>query len=264
MRRSARIAASLLTLGLVVASCGGGDSSDGGESADVETIKMGALTVCTDAPYPPFEFEDETTGEWTGFDMDLMRAIADDIGGLELEVTVQPFDGIWLAPAAGTCDIVASAMTKLPEREENALFSDTYYTADQSLLVLKDNAETYSSLESLAGKTIGVQAGTTGESFANDNTPEGATIKAFDEAAALFLALASGDIDAILQDRPVNAERAAEDETMVMSAILSTGEEYGFAVAMDNTALMDAVNDALKALRDSGEYDTIYSKYFKG
>lgn len=265
MHRSARIAAPFLALGLALAACGGSDDTSGSnEGSDITTIKSGTLTVCTDAPYEPFEFQDEGTGEWTGFDMDLIRAVADEIDGLSLEVTVQPFDGIWLAPAAGTCDIVASAMTKTPEREANALFSDTYFTADQSLLVLKENESTYDSLETLAGKTIGVQAGTTGEGFANDNKPEGATIKSFDEAAALFLALASGDIDAVLQDRPVNAKRAGEDPTMVMSAILSTGEEYGFAVAKDNTSLMDAVNDALKALRDSGEYDTIYSKYFAG
>ena len=72
-------------------------------------ISDGELTVCTDAPYEPFEFQDED-GTWTGFDMDIMRILAGNMD-VELTVKVVPFDGIWLLPAAGECDVVASAMT---------------------------------------------------------------------------------------------------------------------------------------------------------
>lgn len=111
------------------------------EESDAEEFSLvtsGTLTICTDAPYEPFEFEDED-GEWTGFDMDLMREIANRLG-LEMAVSVQPFEGIWLAPAAGNCDIVASAMTITEERSENALFSDGYFEADQSLLIRAEDA----------------------------------------------------------------------------------------------------------------------------
>lgn len=268
MRRLRRRIPALLAilLAVVLAACAGETTTTTGgtaEPAAFTTITDGALTVCTDAPYPPFEMQAED-GTWTGFDMDLLGAIAANLG-LELAVTVQPFDGIWLAPAAGTCDIVASAVTITPERAEQALFSDGYFDADQSLLVREGDAATYPDLESLAGKTIAVQTGTTGEQYAEEHTPEGATLRSFDEPAAMFLALQSGDVDAILQDFPVNAERATQEpDAFELTATFPTGEQYGFVTSPDNADLMTAVNAELAALREDGTYDEIFGTYFGG
>jgi polar amino acid transport system substrate-binding protein len=257
--------AAIAALSLVVTACGGSsDSSDtttaGGGA--LELVKAGALTVCSDAPYEPFEFQAED-GTWTGFDMDVMRKIAES-NELELEVTVQPFDGIWLAPAAGKCDVVASAMTITEERTQAADFTDSYFDAFQSLLVRKADAETYTSLESLKGKTIAVQTGTTGESYAKANATE-SKIQSFDEASAMFLALESNQVDAVLQDYLINKERADKQGTSAVSAKFEeTPEQYGFAVEKGNSALLQILNKGIKDLRDSGEYDTIYNKYFIG
>lgn len=264
----AAFAAITLTAGL--AACGdddGGSSSDttaAGGSGDTQELTFdvvndGQLTVCTDAPYPPFEFEDES-GNWTGFDMDIMRAFAETYA-LELNVSVQPFDGIWLKPAAGDCDIVASAMTITDERAENALFSDPYYNAAQSLMVRSDDAETYTDLESLDGKTIAVQAGTTGAVYAEENAT-GSTIQEFDDPAAMFLALDSNQVDAILQDLPVNVERVKEMGTTTVTATFETDENYGFAAALENTALIEALNAVLAEMQADGRYDALYSTYF--
>ena len=294
MRRISRIAAPALALGLILAACGDDNSSStdettaaaeatatadttatatedttaadaAGDAIDVASlglIEEGKLTVCTDAPYPPFEYQDETTNEWTGFDMDVVREIAAGIGeGLELSVTVQPFDGIWLAPKAGTCDMVASAMTITDERKANALFTDGYFDADQSLLVRADDKDALTSLEALAGKTIAVQTGTTGETYAQENAKD-STLKSFDEPAAMFLALEGKQVDAILQDLPVNAERALKDDKTALTATFPTGEQYGFAVSQDNTALGDALNAGIAELKANGKYDEIYAKYF--
>ncbi len=294
MRRISRIAAPVLALGLILAACGDDNSSStdettaaaeetatadttaaatedttaadaAGDAIDVASLGLiedGKLTVCTDAPYPPFEFQDETTNEWTGFDMDVVREIAAGIGeGLELSVTVQPFDGIWLAPKAGTCDMVASAMTITEERKANALFTDGYFDADQSLLVRADEKDALTSLEALAGKTIAVQTGTTGETYAQENAKD-STLKSFDEPAAMFLALEGKQVDAILQDLPVNAERALKDDKTALTATFPTGEQYGFAVSQDNTALGDALNAGIAELKANGKYDEIYAKYF--
>jgi polar amino acid transport system substrate-binding protein len=265
MARKTRVFAAIAALSLVVAACGGSsDSSDtttagGGE---LELVKAGALTVCSDAPYEPFEFQAED-GTWTGFDMDIMRKIAES-NDLELEVTVQPFDGIWLAPAAGKCDVVASSMTITEERTQAADFTDSYFNAFQSLLVRKADAETYTTLESLKGKTIAVQTGTTGESYAKENATE-SKIQSFDEASAMFLALESNQVDAVLQDYLINKERADKQGTSAVSAKFEESpEEYGFAVEKGNTALLQILNKGIKDLRDSGDYDTIYNKYFIG
>lgn len=287
MRRIQRLAIPVVALSLFLVACGS-DSDTASDETTVDTsaevitddtmvddsasakiditalglIKEGAITVCTDAPYEPFEFQDEATKEWTGFDMDLMKAIATNIGGLSLEVTVQPFDGIWLAPKAKTCDLVASAMTITEERAANALFSDPYFDADQSLLVRAEDKATLVDLASLAGKTIAVQTGTTGETYAKENAKD-STLKSFDEPAAMFLALEGKQVDAILQDLPVNGARQVKEPTkFALTATFTTGEQYGFALAQDNTTLAEAVNSGLAAAKDSGEYDTIFAKYF--
>lgn len=266
MARYSRVLASVAALTLIVSACGGSDSSSDttvASGGELELVKAGSLTVCSDAPYEPFEFQDEN-GEWTGFDMDVVRAIAED-NGLELEVSVQPFDGIWLAPAAGKCDMVASSMTITEEREAAADFTQSYFDAFQSLLVRKDDAAKYNSLDALAGKTIAVQTGTTGESFANANKPEGATIQSFDEASAMFLALESGQVDAVLQDYLINKERADKQGTSAVSVKFEdTPEQYGFAVKTGDKALLDILNKGIDDLKASGQYKTIYDKYFIG
>ena len=286
MRRIQRLGIPAVALGLLLAACGSSNSSskdtvadtvanmgttdtmlDNGASAKIDPtalglIKDGAITVCTDAPYEPFEFQDATTKEWTGFDMDLMKVIATNIGGLSLNVTVQPFDGIWLAPKAKTCDLVASAMTITADRSANALFSEPYFDADQSLLVRIADKATLVDLASLKGKTIAVQTGTTGETYAKENAKD-STLKSFDEPAAMFLALEGKQVDAILQDLPVNGARQVKEPTkFALTATFATGEQYGFALAQDNTTLASAINSGLKAAKDSGEYDTIFAKYF--
>jgi polar amino acid transport system substrate-binding protein len=265
MARKTRVFAAIAALSLVVTACGGSSDSSDTTTADggaLELVKDGALTVCSDAPYEPFEFQAED-GTWTGFDMDIMRKIAES-NDLELEVSVQPFDGIWLAPAAGKCDVVASSMTITEERTQAADFTDTYFDAFQSLLVRKADAETYTTLESLKGKTIAVQTGTTGESYANANAT-GSKIQSFDEASAMFLALESNQVDAVLQDYLINKERADKQGTSAVSAKFEESpEEYGFAVEKGNTALLQILNKGIKDLRDSGDYDTIYNKYFIG
>jgi ABC-type amino acid transport substrate-binding protein len=232
-----------------------------GEVPAFETIQAGVLTVCTDAPYPPFEFEEG--GEWTGFDMELLKAIIEPLD-LELAVTVQPFDGIWLAPAAGTCDLVASAMTITEERQAEALFSDPYFDADQSLMIRTEDEDRYASLDDLGGARIGVQTGTTGAAYAREHAPEGAEVVEFDEAAAMFLALQSGDVDALLQDFPVNLDRANQGDEFVVTEQFPTGEQYGFATAPENTALIDAINQRLAEMRDDGTYDAIFEEWFPG
>ena len=223
-------------------------------------VSDGELTVCTDAPYEPFEFQDDD-GNWAGFDMDIMRDISGRMG-VGLSVKVVPFDGIWLLPAAGECDVVASAMTITEERAKSALFTDPYFDADQSLLVRSSDADKFGTLSSLSDSRIAVQTGTTGEMYAQDNKPMGATIVSYDEPAAMFLALQSGEVDAILQDLPVNGDRQRNNPTFTMTEVFPTGEQYGFAVSLDNKPLAQTINDIMEEMKMDGVYDMIYGAYF--
>ena len=233
-------------------------------SADLGLIEEGTLTVCSEVPYEPFEFEDpDAPGEYTGYDIDLMRAMADGLG-LVLAVKESDFGAIesGVALAAGECDVVASSITITEKRAERIAFTQPYFDADQSLLIRADDADTYESLEDLAGETIGVQADTTGADYAAENAPAGTEIREFEGADAMFLALSAGEVEALLQDFPVNAYRAAQDPTFAVTETFPTGEEYGFGVEKGNTALLDALNDQLDALHESGEFDRIFAQYF--
>lgn len=274
----------LLALGLVASACGdddddassddttetteGSDDTTDGSTEDTEmtvefeTVTDGTLTICSDIPYSPFEFEDEDNpGEFTGFDVELVDAVAADLG-LETEWKVSAFDTILASVAAGDCDMVASAMTITEERQEQANFSVPYYNSQQSLLVNADDAETYATLADLGGQTIGVQAGTTGQEYAEENLPEGATVKAYEGGEDLFLPLQSGELAAVLQDLPVNGYRAAQDDTFVVTESLGTEEQYGFAFSQDNEALLEAFDGVLTAFFDDGTYDGIFSDWF--
>jgi ABC-type amino acid transport substrate-binding protein len=254
MKRTIHLLVAVLAFALVATACGGGD-----DAGDLNLVTAGTLTICVDAPYPPMEFE--LNGEYTGFDVELMRAIADDLG-LDLAVNNTGFDPITsgLAMEAGDCDIAASSITITEDREKNIDFSDPYFTADQSLLVTK--ASGLSSLADLAGHNIGVQTGTTGEIYANENNP-GAEIISFENPGDLFTALAAGQIDGVLQDIIPNADAALNDDTVQIVETFPTAEQYGFATKEEGAEdVLAAVNKSLKKLRDNGTYDSIYADWF--
>ena len=252
MKRFTTLLLLVLALSLVAAACSSGD--------DTALVADGKLTVCSEVPYVPFEFELESgPAGYSGFDIELMNAIAGEMD-LELVVANTPFDGIWLQPAAGACDVVASAMTITADRAENALFSDPYFNSAQSLMVTVDNSGMM--LADTDGMNIGVQVGTTGELYATENKPGGAELVSFDEGAALLLALESGSVDAILQDLPVNGYRAAQDANFVISETYDTEEQYGFGMALENEGLAGQINDALQALKDNGTYGDLHEEYF--
>jgi polar amino acid transport system substrate-binding protein len=256
MKRLRAILLLALVIAVVATACGG----SGGASGDLNLVKAGTLTVCSEIPYEPFEFEQN--GAYVGFDVDVMQAIADQLG-LPMEFVATGFDAITsgAAMAANQCDIAASAITITPEREQNIDFSDPYYNAAQSLLVKKDSG--IKTLADFAGKRLGVQSGTTGEAYAQENAPATAELVGFEAGGELFVALEAGDIEGILQDLPVNADRAKNDSTVEVIEQYDTGENYGFAVQeTGKEALLTQVNDALKTIRDNGTYDTIYQKWF--
>jgi polar amino acid transport system substrate-binding protein len=149
-------------------------------------------------------------------------------------------------------------MTITPEREENLAFSDGYYDSEQSLLV--PAGSDIAGIDDLDGVKVGVQQGTTGKTYAEENAT-GAEIVSFPSDAEMFQAIQAGQVDALLQDLPVNLDHTSDDEFEVVETY-STDEQYGFAMSKDDTALVEAVDEQLQGLRDDGTYDTIYNSYF--
>lgn len=242
---------------------GDGNGDDGEAAADLNLVSEGTLTVCSEVPYEPFEVEDpDAPSGYSGFDIDMMQEIADR-NGLDLVVINTGFEGLTSGAemAAGTCDVAASAITITEERAANVDFTEPYYSAIQSLLVPVDSD--ISSIDDLVeGVTVGVQSGTTGADYAEANVP-GAEIRAYEGGGDLFTALEAGQINVILQDEPVNANRADQDDTVEVIETYDTGEDYGFAMVQDREdGLVALLNDTLDELRADGTYDEIFDSYF--
>jgi polar amino acid transport system substrate-binding protein len=248
---------------LALTACGSDDSTSegsdgGGETASLPVVSEGSLTVCSDIPYPPFEVQED--GEYTGFDLDLMGEIASGLD-LELEVKDTGFDALQsgLTLNSNQCDVAASAMTITDEREENLDFTDPYYDSEQSLLVPEDSD--IASIDDLGGKKVGVQQGTTGKNYTEENAPSDTEVVSFPSDGEMYQAIKAGQVDALLQDLPVNVEHEREGGFTIVEQY-DTGEQYGFAVKQDNTEVLDAINEQLAEIRDNGTYQEIYDQYF--
>ncbi len=258
MTRTLRTITLLAAFTLVLAACG----DDGETAGEFDLVTEGTLTVCTDVPYAPMEFEDASApGGYTGFDIELMRAIAVDLG-LDLAVVTPGWENITsgAAMAAGNCDVAAASITILPERAENVTFSDPYFSGDQSLLVKADSG--ISSAADLAGLAVAVQTNTTGSFWAEDNLTD-VEIIYFEDAAGPYLALDSGQVAGVITDIVANQAVADEDETVMIAETFTTDEEYGFAFQKEGVEdLVAAVNATLSKFRDDGTYDSIFSDWF--
>ena len=252
-----------LGLALALTACGsddsGTDSGSEGESS-LSTVSSGTLTVCSDVPYPPFEdFDESSESGFKGFDIDIVQAIAD---GLELELAVKDssFDALQSGQAlnAGQCDMAASAMTITEERKAALDFSEGYYDSQQSLLV--PEGSDIASIDDLDGVKVGVQQGTTGKAYAEENAT-GAELVSFPSDAEMFQAIKAGQVDALLQDLPVNINHQDAGGFSVVETY-STDESYGLAMKKGSTELVDAVNEQLAEMREDGSYQEIYDTYF--
>jgi polar amino acid transport system substrate-binding protein len=223
-------------------------------------IEEGSLTVCTHLPYKPFQHTEG--GEVVGFDVDMMDLVAEELG-VEQKIFDTPFEGIQSGQAlnTGKCDVAAAGMTITEERARVIDFSDPYFNATQALLVKSDSG--ISDLDDLSGKTLGVQEGTTGEIYAQENVPDDVDMRSFEDLALLQTAVKTGQVDAGVNDNGVLYDYVQNNPDLEVAAEFDTGEEYGFAVKKDdNDELLEVINDAIDRAQEDGTYDEIYKKWF--
>jgi polar amino acid transport system substrate-binding protein len=265
MLKGRKLVSILLALALVVglfglAGCGTPQTTPPAEepAATYTLVTPGVLTVGSDTSFPPFESMAGDVAE--GFDVDLMAAIATEMG-IESKFQTEGFDTlIPTLVAGGKFDVIASGMTITDERKQEIDFSDPYIDSNQSIAVRKDFQFTDES--SLAGKKVGAQAGTTGLDWAKENIKD-AQIVEFKTATDALAALQASNVDAVVNDLPVTAALVKDPaKGLVIAKEVPTGEQYGFGVSKENPELLKAINDALAQLKTSGEYDTIYEKWF--
>ena len=238
-------------------------TSAGAAAAAVKTATAGRLVVCSDIPYAPFEYyTNGADGAVTGIDVDILNGIAGTIG-LTTEYVKTPFDGIFAALKSGSCDMIASSVSITPERKQANDFTNGYFKIQQTILVRSADAA-LNDLPALKGKTVGAQAGTTGSTFATAGaSANGYAVKDFQGADDLVTALKAGQVDAVIQDSPINGYAATKSsgELVVSKIFDGEGEEYGFVVPKDNPGLTAALNTGLDTIRADGSYKSILTKY---
>lgn len=234
-------------------------SSAATDETELVLVNDGKLTIAASLDFPPFE--NLEGDEAVGFEVDLMKAIAEQ---MNLEAEYLPstkFDTIIpLITAGGTADVGVSGFTVTEERKQEIDFTDVLIDSNQGVVVMPNSGIT--SIDDLDGKTILTQSGTTGYDWAVENIPN-ANVVALDEMTAVFAALQSGQGEAIVADLPVVQYyvNTAYTDMEIMEEI-PTGEQYAIVVSKDNPALTEQLNAALAELKANGTYDEIYAKWF--
>ena len=236
---------------------------DSATETGLRTKVAGTLTVCSDIPYAPFEYyANGADGDVIGIDADIVNAVAAELS-LTADFIKTPFDGIFSSLAAGNCDMIASSVSITDERKLANDFSTGYFKIQQTILV-RSADESLNDLPALKGKTVGAQAATTGADFATSAADaNGYTVKEFQGADEMIAALKAGQVDAVIQDSPINGYAATKsDGELVITKVFDGGdEEYGFVVPKDNPPLTAALDAGLAGLKASGKYKEILTKY---
>jgi polar amino acid transport system substrate-binding protein len=269
------IAGVLAVLAIVAAACGSnepasntspgasGTGATGSPSPTFSTLKEGVLQVGSCLDYPPFETV--KNGVEQGFDIDITEEIASRLG-LQVEWIKADFDTIFTAVAGGQFDMVAAASTITPEREQTVDFSDGYFNALLALTVNTQSTPDITSTDQLgSGDTVGVQKGTTGKDWAEQNLqPQGVAIKAFTSATDAFRDLEGGDITGVINDDSSSAAIVKDLPSLKLVQSIDAKQLYGLAFSPDNPGLRDAVNAALADMIADGAYLTIFHKWIPG
>lgn len=259
----------LLTLILIVGACVQQDGENEGGEGGGETEATvgngedeGVYMVGIDTSYPPFEFQKD--GEYQGIDVELIKAIAEDQG---FKIELRPMDFVGIIPALeeGELDLAIAGMSITDERKGVLDFSEPYFDAGLALVTAKDNSD-IGSLEDLEGKVIAVKSGTTGSKFVGENQAEfGYRIAYFEDSPSMFLEVANGHAQALVEDYPVIGYAiTTRDLEMKTVGERLTDEKYGIAVLKgQQDELLGQINEGLKNLQENGTYDEIMKKYIE-
>lgn len=254
MRIGIALVVALATAG-IAAGCG---DDDGGGGNELGLITEGTLFIGVDTPYPPFE--QGQPPNVTGYDIDVLNTIADNLG-LEVKYQDTGFATIFRDVAAGQFDTAAAASTIKPGREKQVDFTDPYYASATALVVAEGSD--IATVDDLSGKIVGTQDGTIQEDYANEET-DASEVRAFPEGTNALSSLLTGAVDAALIDEAVAVDALEKQGGMEIAESFAaiTPDLFGFAIAPDNDALREAMNEQLAAMKEDGTLAELYRKTF--
>ncbi len=268
------IVAAALSFSLVACGNAGSDASSSTEATNSESQasegtqaegddslakiqEKGELVMATSPDYPPYEFKiiEDGKEKIVGFDIAIAEEIAKDMG-VKLRISEMDFNGLLPALNANKADIVMAGMTPDEERSKAVNFSEIYYLAEQGIMVSAENKDSLNTLESFAGKKIGVQKGSVQEKIAMEQMPD-AKIVSLVKLPNIILELKSGNIDAAIVELPVANGYVKQYPELAISDAKVKDETGGSAIAIKkgNDALTEQINSTIKRLQEEGSID---------
>lgn len=279
-----RIAATFLTSALFVSACSSGGSSvgssgeatssSGAETTTTEEVQLtqsgsladsvqeaGVVRIGVRNDNPPMSFIDDG-GDWIGFDLDLAKAVAAELG---VDVELVAVDGTTRISflEGGQVDMSVASMNHTRDREEAIDFSITYFWDNQSFLVRTDS---YSSIDELFGQTVAANAGSSvidsWNSYVAEAGGEASEIVEFDDKLAAMEALRSGAVEGYSEDNITLLSLAAGDPELTLLPGGHNPVQFGIGVPENDSEWRDDVNLALQEVWKSGEFETLYNKWF--
>jgi cystine transport system substrate-binding protein len=243
-----------LAAALLLTSCSGGsdDGASGGGDGDV-------LRVATEGTYAPFSFNDPDTDELTGYDVEVARAVGEELG-MEVEFSETTFDSIFAGLEADRYDVIANQVTINPEREESYLFS-TPYTVSSGVVITRADDDSVTSLADVAGLT---SAQSLTSSFSEVATEAGATIETVEGFTQAITLLKQGRVDVTINDSLAFLEyqKTTGDDEVKIAAEIDEPSEQALVFRQDSADLQSRVDDALESLRADGTLAEISERYF--
>ncbi|MED3790457.1 transporter substrate-binding domain-containing protein [Peribacillus frigoritolerans] len=264
---------SLLSLLAVIllAGCGGGNDSEKAEEGGGKGKEKDVLAQVKEKDKIVFGVKNDTrlfglknpsTGEVEGFDIDIAKALAEEILGDENKVEFKEVTSKTRMALLnnGDIDAIVATMTITEDRKKEVDFTDVYFDAGQSLLVKKGSD--IKGIDSLKGKKVLAVKGSTSSINIREKAPE-AQVLEFENYSEAFAALKSGQGDALTTDDSILYGMVDEDPSYELVGGTFTEEPYGIAVKKGNAEFVEELNKALKSLKDSGKYDEIHDKWIK-
>jgi len=235
-------------------------STDEAKDNSKDEAKKEVLAVGTDTSYVPFEFLDQASGEYVGFDIDLLKAIAEE-AGFEYELKPMDFTGIIPALQTKNLDLAIAGITIKPEREEVIDFSAPYYDAGTAILIREDE-DNINSVADLKGKIVATKQGTSSYDYATDI--EGLKdLVPFPNIDQAYMELEKGSADAVIFDLPnvqYYIKTNAQGKVKIVDELLE-GQSFGIAMPK-GSALKEDVDKALETLKENGKYEELYLEWF--
>lgn len=270
------IAILALAFGVLVASgCGDDDEGDGAAATATATAttpaqtfaagttmarlqEAGEITMGVKFEVPPFGFKNTQTGEVEGFDIDVAKAIAADLGAEPKFIEALSDNRIPFLKD-GTADLILSTMTINAERDEEIDFSDPYFIAQGRILVKKDNTE-INGVEDLAGKEVCTALGSTYEATLKREAPQ-AKRRLVDSYSECLELIQNGAVDAVSTDDVILTGMIIQDDSLKLVGEELTTEPYGVGIKEGDSAFQTFVNESIKKFKEDGRWERSYEKW---